>query len=106
VDRVGPAVKKLVPGDRVVVSFQVACGECRFCQKKWSSMCERTNNSSLMREMYGQADAGFFGYGHLTGGIPGGQAEYVRVPFGDVNCLKVPESIPGEQGRSVSWGGC
>lgn len=61
VDRVGPAVKHLAPGDRVVTSFQTACGTCKFCQKKWSSACDKTNNSSLMANMYGQRDAGFFG---------------------------------------------
>ena len=82
VDRVGPAVSKLRNGDKVVVSFQVACGTCRYCQKKLSSMCEKTNNSSLMANMYGQreslpsvhvkangrrtGDAGFFGYGHMS----------------------------------------
>jgi threonine dehydrogenase-like Zn-dependent dehydrogenase len=96
VDRVGPEVSNLKIGDRVVVSFQIACGTCQFCQKKLSSACDRTNNSSLMASMYGQRDAGFLGYGHLTGGYPGGQAEYVRVPFGEVNCLKVPESVSGE----------
>lgn len=54
-------MKQLVPGDRVVTSFQTACGTCKFCQKKWSSACDRTNNSSLMANMYGQRDAGFFG---------------------------------------------
>ena len=96
IDRVGPQVSTLAPGDKVVVSFQVACGTCDWCKKKWSSMCDRTNNSSMMASMYGQRDAGFFGYGHLTGGFPGGQAEYVRVPFGEVNCLKVPKGIPDE----------
>lgn len=97
IDRVGPGVTSLSPGDKVVVSFQTACGTCRFCQKKWSSMCERTNNSSLMASMYGQRMAGFFGYGHMTGGFPGGQSEYVRVPFGEVNCLKVPAGVSDEQ---------
>ncbi|WVW80600.1 hypothetical protein I302_102586 [Kwoniella bestiolae CBS 10118] len=97
VDKVGPGVTTLKPGDKVVTSFQVACGTCRYCQKKFSSMCDRTNNSSLMASMYGQRDAGFFGYGHLTGGLPGGQAEYARVPFGEVNCLKVPPGVSDEQ---------
>ncbi|WVR08746.1 hypothetical protein IAU60_005804 [Kwoniella sp. DSM 27419] len=97
VDRVGPSVTSLKPGDKVVTSFQIACGTCKFCQKKYSSMCERTNNSSLMASMYGQRDAGFLGYGHMTGGFPGGQAEYVRVPFGEVNCLKVPPGVSDEQ---------
>jgi hypothetical protein len=53
-------------GDRVVVSFNIACGTCKFCKKKYSSMCEYTNNSSMQEQMYGQRDAGFFGYGHLS----------------------------------------
>ncbi|WVF67876.1 hypothetical protein IAT40_002637 [Kwoniella sp. CBS 6097] len=93
IDRVGPAVTSLKPGDKVVTSFQIACGTCRYCQKNYSSMCEKTNNSSLMASMYGQRDAGFLGYGHMTGGFPGGQAEYVRVPFGEVNTLKVPPGV-------------
>ncbi|RXK39378.1 hypothetical protein M231_03331 [Tremella mesenterica] len=96
IDRVGPEVTTLKPGDKVVVSFQIACGTCRYCQKKYSSMCDWTNNSSLQKGMYGQRDAGFLGYGHLTGGFPGGQAEYVRVPFGEVNCLKVPPGVCDE----------
>jgi len=102
VDRVGEEVKTLAPGDKVVVSFQTACGTCRYCQKKLSSFCERTNNSSLMASMYGQRDAGFFGYGHMTGGLPGGQSEYVRVPFGEVNCMKVPEGVADEQALYLS----
>ncbi|WVQ95358.1 hypothetical protein IAU59_002455 [Kwoniella sp. CBS 9459] len=97
IDRVGPAVTSLKPGDKVVTSFQIACGTCRYCKKNYSSMCERTNNSSLMASMYGQRDAGFLGYGHMTGGFPGGQAEYVRVPFGEVNTLKVPPGVSDEQ---------
>jgi len=61
-------------------------------------MCDKTNNSSLMASMYGQRDAGFLGYGHMTGGYPGGQSEYVRIPFGEVNCLKIPPGVSGESG--------
>jgi len=59
-------------------------------------MCDKTNNSSLMANMYGGRDAGFFGYSHFAGGFPGGQSEYVRVPYGEVNCLKVPEGVSDE----------
>jgi len=97
VDRVGPSVTTLAVGDRVVSSFQTACGTCKFCQKKLSSMCDRTNNSSLMASMYGQRMGGFFGYGHMAGGFPGGQSEYVRVPFGEVNLLKCPKELSDEQ---------
>jgi len=102
VDRIGKNVTKLHVGDRVVTSFQVACGSCLYCKKKLSSFCEKTNDSTLMETMYGKRDAGFFGYSHFTGGYAGGQAEYVRVPFGDVNCLKLPDSVPDEAALYLS----
>ncbi|EIN14208.1 GroES-like protein [Punctularia strigosozonata HHB-11173 SS5] len=97
VDRVGPNVTNLQVGQRVVASFQIACGECGYCKQKLSSFCDRTNNSSLQNYMYGNRDAGFFGYSHFTGGFPGGQAEYVRVPKGNVNLLPVPDDVPDEK---------
>ncbi|KAL0951079.1 hypothetical protein HGRIS_007817 [Hohenbuehelia grisea] len=100
--KVGPNVKNLTEGQRVVASFQIACGKCEYCQKKLSSFCDRTNNSSLQNYMYGQRDAGFFGYSHFTGGFPGGQAEYVRVPFGQVNLLPIPDSVSDEQAIYLS----
>ncbi|CCM05158.1 uncharacterized protein FIBRA_07367 [Fibroporia radiculosa] len=102
VDRVGPNVKNLQPGERVVASFQIACGECSYCEQKLSSFCDRTNPSSLQNAMYGHRDAGFFGYSHFTGGFPGGQAEYVRVPKGNVNLLPVPDEIPDEKAIYLS----
>ncbi|TEB25776.1 GroES-like protein [Coprinellus micaceus] len=92
VDKIGPGVKNLFPGQRVVASFQIACGDCEFCKKNLSSMCDRTNDSSLQKAMYGTTDAGFFGYSHFTGGYAGGQAEYVRVPKGNVNLLPIPDN--------------
>jgi len=97
VDETGPAVKNLKKGDRVVASFQIACGNCFFCKQKLSSMCEKTNSSSIMATMYGGRTAGMFGYSHLTGGFAGGQAEYTRVPYGDVNLLKLPDNVPDEK---------
>jgi len=97
VDKVAPGVTNLKPGDRVVASFQIACGQCEYCKKKLSSFCDRTNNSSLQNAMYGHRDAGLFGYSHLAGGFPGGQAEYVRVPYGNNNLLKVPPEVSDEQ---------
>ncbi|CDZ96911.1 -like protein [Phaffia rhodozyma] len=102
VDKMGSEVKGLKIGQRVVASFQVACGYCRYCKHKESSFCENTNNSSLMGFMYGAKDAGFFGYSHFTGGFPGGQAEYVRVPFGDVNLLPIPDNVTDEQAIYLS----
>jgi len=102
VDKVGSNVTKLKVGQRVVVSFQIACGKCRYCQQKLSSFCDRTNDSSLMQTMYGGRDAGFFGYSHFTGGFPGGQAEYVRVPIGEVNCLPIPDDVSDEEAIYLS----
>ncbi|KAI4164007.1 MAG: hypothetical protein LQ342_002504 [Letrouitia transgressa] len=102
VDSVGPAVNGLQPGDRVVASFQIACGECMYCQRKLSSQCERTNANTIENIMYGGRTAGMFGYSHFTGGFAGGQAEYARVPYGDVNLLKLPDDIPDEKGLYLS----
>ncbi|KAG6919703.1 hypothetical protein DXG01_002649 [Tephrocybe rancida] len=102
VEKIGPNVKGLSIGQRVVASFQIACGECEYCKKKLSSFCDRTNNSSLQNYMYGQRDAGFFGYSHFTGGFPGGQAEYVRVPKGAVNLLPIPDGVSDEQALYLS----
>jgi len=102
VEKMGKNVTKLHQGQRVVVSFQIACGYCRYCKEKLSSMCENTNESSLAQAMWGGKDAGFFGYGHLTGGYAGGQAEYVRVPFGQVNCLPIPDDVSDEEALFLS----
>lgn len=102
VHKLGPNVNNIKLGQRVVVSFQIACGKCEYCQQKLSSFCDRTNNSSLQNYMYGQRDAGFFGYSHFTGGFPGGQAEYVRVPFGNVNLLPIPDDIADEKAIYLS----
>jgi threonine dehydrogenase-like Zn-dependent dehydrogenase len=102
VDEIGDEVKGLKKGDRAVASFQIACGECYYCRQKLSSQCERTNSNTIANVMYGGRTAGMFGYSHFTGGFAGGQAEYVRVPFGDVNLLKLPDSIPDEKGLYLS----
>ena len=102
IDRVGPSVKSLHPGQRVVVSFQIARRKCSYRQQKLSSMCDRTNTLSLQEYIYGTRDAGFFGYSHFTGSFAGGQAEYVRVLFGEVNCLAVPDEVTDEQALYLS----
>ncbi|KAJ8596957.1 GroES-like protein [Rhizopogon salebrosus TDB-379] len=102
VDRIGPNVKNLSIGQRVVASFQIACGKCRYCEQKLSSFCDKTNSSSLQNYLYGTRDAGFFGYSHFTGGFPGGQAEYVRVPLGEVNLLPIPNEVSDEDALYLS----
>lgn len=78
---VGSEVKKLKVGDRVVVPFTIACGNCFFCLRDLWSLCDNTNpNATMASHLYGQTPSGLFGYTHLMGGYAGGQAEYVRVP--------------------------
>jgi len=85
-------------GERVVVPFTIICGECDQCRRGNFSVCERTNrNKQLADKVFGHTTAGLFGYTHLTGGYPGGQAEYVRVPFADATHIKVPDSLTDEQ---------
>ncbi len=96
---VGPgATHKLRVGDRVVVPFTISCGECRQCRMGNFSCCERSNpNGKLEAAQYGYPTAGLFGYGHSVGGFPGGQAQYLRVPYADVGPIKVPEGLSDEQ---------
>ncbi|OIW29202.1 GroES-like protein [Coniochaeta ligniaria NRRL 30616] len=98
----GPNVSKVKVGKRYVASFQIACGECFFCKQKLSSQCERTNSNTIAKSMYGSQTAGIFGYSHFTGGFAGGQAEYVRVPIGDVNLLEIPDDVPDEKALYLS----
>ncbi|MBA3548152.1 MAG: glutathione-dependent formaldehyde dehydrogenase [Nannocystis sp.] len=95
---VGPEVKNLAAGDRVVVPFNIACGQCFFCKNQMFSLCDNTNpNAHLAEAAFGYSPSGLFGYSHLFGGYAGGQAEYVRVPFADVGGFKVPEGLSDEQ---------
>ncbi|MGC4880243.1 zinc-dependent alcohol dehydrogenase [Micromonospora sp. DT43] len=95
---VGPQVRNLKPGDRVVVPFPIACGHCSSCQRGLYSVCENSNpNAGIAEKVMGHSPAGIFGYSHLLGGYAGGQAEYARVPFADVGPLKVPDDVPDDQ---------
>jgi threonine dehydrogenase-like Zn-dependent dehydrogenase len=94
---VGPNVRNLKVGDRVVVPFPIACGSCFFCKQQMTSLCENSNpNAWLAEKMWGHSPAGIFGYSHLLGGFAGGQAEYARVPFADVGPMKIENGFSDE----------
>jgi len=95
---VGKANSKLKVGDRVVIPFNIACGDCYFCRQELWSLCDRSNpNRDEAAKVMGHSPSGLFGYSHMMGGFAGGQAEYIRVPFADVGPIKVPDGIPDEQ---------
>jgi threonine dehydrogenase-like Zn-dependent dehydrogenase len=94
---VGTGFTKFKKGDRIVVPFNINCGECRQCKLGNFSVCERSNrNAEMAAAQFGYTTAGLFGYSHLTGGYAGGQAEYVRVPMADVAPMKVPDGMDDE----------
>jgi len=97
IESVGPGVKERKVGDRVIVSAPISCGSCSYCHKGETSLCDTTNPSGQQEFLYGHRLAGILGYSHVLGGYSGGQAERVRVPFGDFNTLPVPGSLKDSQ---------
>jgi threonine dehydrogenase-like Zn-dependent dehydrogenase len=94
----GRGVTKLRVGDRVVVPFPIACGDCWSCKHELYSVCENSNpNAGIAEKMFGHPTAGIFGYSHITGGYAGGQAEYARVPYADVGPIKIEDDLTDEQ---------
>jgi threonine dehydrogenase-like Zn-dependent dehydrogenase len=88
----------LKQGDRVVVPFTVSCEFCWFCQHGLFSLCDTINpNKAMAAKIMGHSPAGLFGYSHRRGAFPGGQAEYLRVPYADVGPVKVPDGLTDEQ---------
>lgn len=95
---VGKGNRKLRVGDRVVVPFSISCGNCFYCRMEAFTLCDNSNPNFLMQEKVTDfPTAGLFGYTHLYGGYPGGQAEYVRVPFADVGPIRIPDDMTDEQ---------
>jgi len=95
---VGSGTPALSRGDRVVVPFAIACGGCFHCREGLTSLCDNSNpNAEMAEALYGFSGSGLFGYSHLYGGYPGGQAEYVRVPFADVGPIRIPDGMPDER---------
>jgi threonine dehydrogenase-like Zn-dependent dehydrogenase len=98
VEETGLEVKNLQRGDRVVVPFTIACGNCLFCKKKLWAACDNTNpNAHIMEKAYGYSGSALFGYSHMMGGYAGGQAQYARVPFANVGPLKIENDLPDEK---------
>jgi threonine dehydrogenase-like Zn-dependent dehydrogenase len=94
----GSDVANLDVGDRVVVPFPIACGNCAACRHGLFSVCENSNpNAAMAEKVFGHSPAGIFGFSHMLGGFAGGQAEYARVPFADVGPVKVESDLPDEK---------
>lgn len=101
VEEVGKEVEHIAPGDRVVVPFNISCGHCYFCGQQLYSQCETTRDRGKLAQaasLLGRGKgASLFGYTHVYGAVPGGQAEYLRVPQAHFGPIKVPEGPPDER---------
>jgi threonine dehydrogenase-like Zn-dependent dehydrogenase len=102
VDEVGPQVKHFKVGDRVVISAIISCGQCEYCRRREWSCCETTNPQELQTELYGHHIGALFGFSRTFGGYDGCQAEYVRVPFADVNLFPIPKNITDKEAILVA----
>lgn len=91
VEEVGPDVRHIKPGDRVVIPFNISCGSCWMCSRGLFAQCETTQNREMGK------GASLLGYTSLYGSVPGGQAEYLRVPQAHFGPIKVPDDGPDEQ---------
>jgi threonine dehydrogenase-like Zn-dependent dehydrogenase len=97
---VGRGNSHLKVGQRVVVPFVIACGQCYFCKQQQFAACDNSNpaeTADMSEFLYGYPMTGAFGYSHLTGGYAGGQAEYVRVPYSDVGPIVIPDGVEDEK---------
>ncbi|KAF2422389.1 GroES-like protein [Tothia fuscella] len=112
VEEIGPEVQNLQAGDRVIILPVITCGECFYCKRNEFSLCDRTNPYKELEHMYGHRLSGIFGYSMITGGYPGDQAEYCRVPNADLTCVKAPKDIDAKKLVGVAdvtttaWHGC
>lgn len=102
VEDVGQEVAGFKAGDRVIILPVIACGECFYCQKEQYSLCDKTNPSKEMDDLYGHRLSGIFGYSHMTGGYPGNQAEYCRVPNADLVLLHCPEGLSAKKALGLA----
>jgi threonine dehydrogenase-like Zn-dependent dehydrogenase len=95
---IGPMVKNVKVGDKIVIPFDIGCGHCLHCELEEYSACDNSNPNALMPEkLYGYSGAGLFGFSHMYGGYAGGQAEFIRVPYVDTNSVVIPPGIDDEK---------
>lgn len=112
VEDVEPEVTNLSKGDRVIILLVIACGACFYCKRKDLSLCDGANPSKELEQMYGHRPSSIFGYSMITGGYPGDQAEYCRVPNAGLTCVKAPKDIDAkklvgfEDATPNAWYGC
>jgi len=99
VEAVGEGVTAVAAGDRVVIPFVIACGDCFFCERELYAACETTNSGrgAIVNKKDAKPSAALFGYSHLYGGVPGGQAEFVRVPYANVGPFRIPDGLTDAQ---------
>ncbi|QGW65058.1 alcohol dehydrogenase catalytic domain-containing protein [Lysobacter soli] len=103
---VGPEVRRVKRGQRVVVPSFISCGSCWFCDRKQFSLCDNTNPHWAMQEpLLGQATAGIYGYTHAFGGYAGSHATFIRVPHADIGCFEVPEQVSDDDALFLSDAG-
>lgn len=93
VEEVGKDVTKVKKGDRVIIPFNISCGKCWYCQNQLESQCDNSNENGDM--------GAYFGYSETTGGYPGGQAEYLRVPYANFIPFKIPAEAELEDEKLV-----
>src|SRR5918911_3125869 len=100
---VGPEVKNVKKGDRVVVPSFICCGSCWYCRHDLWSLCDNTNPKPELQEaVLGYPTAGIYGYTHAFGGYAGSHAEDIRVPHADMDCFKVPDGVADETALFLS----
>lgn len=103
---VGPEVRRVKRGQRVVVPSFISCGSCWFCDRKEFSLCDNTNPHWAMQEpLLGHATAGIYGYTHAFGGYAGSHATFIRVPHADIGCFEVPEQVSDDDALFLSDAG-
>lgn len=100
---IGPGVRKLRKGDRVVVPSFIGCNSCWYCRKQLWSLCDNTNPHPYLQEpLFGYPTGGIYGYTHAFGGYAGSHAQYMRLVHADTNCFVVPDGVPDTQALFLS----